>query len=119
MMIICTILNIIILCLKRTQAEHSGLSTQEQNVYNGNNPNIGPDGRNKNILNGKNLLFTLAITTFLVIQFVAHVLRLNVSIRLEVSFLMLTITPSFLLSFTFLNKYGIKGFDPLKEAFNI
>ena len=116
MLIICTSLNIMILCLKRSKV---GPSSGGQNPVQHANPNIGPDGKNKSIISGKNLLYAVAIVSFVAIQFVAHILKINISIRLEVSFLIFQITPPLLLSFTFLNKYGVKGLDSLKEAFNI
>lgn len=116
MLIICASLNIMILCLKRSEL---GPSSNVQNHVRHANPNIGTDGRNKSIVNVKNLLFAVAITLLMTIQFVAHILKLDISIRLEVSYLIFQISPSLLLSFTFLNKHGVKGLDPLKEAFNI
>ena len=116
MLIICTSLNIMILCLKSSKV---GPSPNCQNAVQQANPNIGPDGKNKSIISEKNLLFMVAIVTFVAIQFVAHILKINISIRLEVSFLIFQITPSLMLCYTFLNKYGVKGLDPLKEAFNI
>ena len=116
MLIICTSLNIMILCLKSSKV---GTSSNVQNPVQHANPNIGPDGKNKSIISGKNLLFAVAIVSFVAIQFVAHILKINISIRLEVSFLIFQITPSLMLCYTFLNKYGVKGLDPLKEAFTI
>ena len=116
MLIIFASLNIMILCLKSSKVEPS---PNGQNPVQHANPNIGPDGKNKTIISGKNLLFAVAIISFVAIQFVAHILKINISIRLEVSFLIFQITPSLMLCYTFLNKYGVKGLDSLKEAFNI
>ena len=88
MLIICTSLNIMILCLKRSKV---GPSLEGQNPVQHANPNIGPDGKNKTIISGKNLLFAVAIISFVAIQFVAHILKINISIRLEVSFLIFQI----------------------------
>ena len=116
MLMICAGLNFMLLCLKRSKV---GPSSNVQNHVQHANPNIGPDGRNKSIISGKNMLLAVAITSLVAIQFVAHILNIDISIRLEVSFLIFQGTPSLMLCYTFLNKHGIKGLDPLKEAFNI
>lgn len=111
---ICMTLNVVVIFLKRNQIRPS---QNVQNQVQHANPNVGPDGKNVNMFNGKFLVFAAFLTFLGGSQFFAHVLEIDISIPLEMSFIFMQVGPSLSLVFIFLQKYGVKGLDPMKEVF--
>ena len=91
-----------------------------QNVYNQiqhANPNVGQDGKNKNIFDGKYFVVSVFIAVLLMSPFLLHPLEFDISISFEVSLLIFQTVPSSTFVLLFLWRHGLKGIVPMREAF--
>ena len=106
-------LNIVIFTVKRSFGQTQVVHNQIQHA----NPNVGQDGKNKNIIDGKYFVSSTFIVILLATPFLLHPLQLDISIRFEVSLLIFQTVPSSIFMFIFLWKHGLKSISILKEAF--
>ena len=107
------ILNVLIFTVKRSTGTTQNIHNQIQHA----NPNVGQDGKNKNIIDGKYFLLSTFIVILFICPFLLHPLQLDISLSFEVSLLMFQTVPSSIFVFFFLWKHGLKGIVLLKEVF--
>ena len=107
------ILNVVIFTVKRSTGPTQNIQIQIQHA----NPNVGQDGKNKNIIGGKCFVLSTFVVILSISPFLLHPLKLDVLLSFEVSLLIFQTMPSSIFVFIFLWKNGLKGIVPLKEAF--